>query len=227
VRDLLVVFVRELLHGQESFFGVEGKVAGVVVGKVVRVIAIADDEELHEAKQRSGIAVAGIILVLDDLLHGHARIAHERLEFDLSDRDAIDQQNDVIAVVAVVCVDAELVDDFEMVLAPVFDVDQREVQRRAIVAGEGIDAAQGLGSDEDICRDDFVEQPGKLGIRQTDAIERFEFLAEVLFQCRAIANVWTNGILEAFKSSYKRRLDILLPKHRWKCFGLLFVERIF
>ena len=50
---------------------------------------------------------------------------------------AVDEEDDVVAVVAVVGVDAELVDDLEGVLAPVLDVDERVVQRRAVVAGEG------------------------------------------------------------------------------------------
>ena len=40
---------------------------------------------------------------------------------------AVDEQDDVVAVVAVVGVDAELVDDLEGVLAPVLDVDERVV----------------------------------------------------------------------------------------------------
>ena len=39
---------------------------------------------------------------------------------------------------AVVGVDAQLIDDLERVLAPVPDVDERVVQRRAVVAGEAV-----------------------------------------------------------------------------------------
>ena len=73
VRDFLVVFVRELINGQEPFFGVEGKMPRVVVGKVVRAVAVADDEELHKAEQRLGITVTGLVFVFDDLFHGPAR----------------------------------------------------------------------------------------------------------------------------------------------------------
>jgi hypothetical protein len=51
-------------------------------------------------------------------------------------------------VVAVVGVDAELIDDLEGVLAPVLDVDQRVVERRAVVAGEAVDLAERLGGGE-------------------------------------------------------------------------------
>ena len=92
-----------------------------------------------------GVAVAGVVLVIDDLLHRPAGADAERLELDLDDGHAVDEQDDVVAVVAVVGVDAELVDDLEGVLAPVLDVDEGVVQRRAVVAGEAVDARGGCG----------------------------------------------------------------------------------
>ena len=101
-------------------------------------VAVADDEELHEAQERARVAVAGVVLVFDDLLHGAAGVDAEGLELDLRGGDAVDEQDDVVAVVAVVGVDAELADDFEGVFAPVVDIDERVVQRRAVVAGEAV-----------------------------------------------------------------------------------------
>ncbi len=147
-------------------------------------VAVADDEELEEAEQRLGVAVAGIVLVVDDLLHRPARADAEGLQLDLHDGDAIDQQDDVVAVVAVVGVDAELVDDLEGVLAPVLDVDEGVVERRAVVAGEAVALAQGTGGGEDIRRDDLVEQALELAVGERDAVEGFELLAEVLLQAR-------------------------------------------
>jgi len=43
--------------------------AGVVVGETIGVVAVADDEELEEAEEGIGVAVAWIVLVLDDFLH--------------------------------------------------------------------------------------------------------------------------------------------------------------
>jgi hypothetical protein len=60
--DLAVVLVRELVDGQEALVGIEGEVAGVVVGEVVGVGAVADDEKLQEAQQRFAVAIAGIVL---------------------------------------------------------------------------------------------------------------------------------------------------------------------
>ena len=64
-------------------------------------VAIADDEELDEAQERPGVAVVGVVFVIDDLLHGPARVDAERLQLDLRDRHAVDEQNDVVTVVAV------------------------------------------------------------------------------------------------------------------------------
>ena len=129
-------------------------------------VAVADDEELDEAEQRARVAVAGVVLVLDDLLHRPAGVDAERLQLDLDDGHAVDEQDDVVAVVAVVGVDAELVDDLEGVLAPVLDVDERVVERRAVVAGEAVAVAERVGGGEDVGRDDLVEQPLELAVGQ-------------------------------------------------------------
>ena len=90
VCDLLVGLVRELVDGQKSFVSIEREMASVVVGEVVGVIAVADDEELHKTKQRPGVTVAGVVLVFDDLLHCSTRADAERLQLNLHDRHAID-----------------------------------------------------------------------------------------------------------------------------------------
>jgi hypothetical protein len=177
--DLLVVLARIFIDRQKALFGVEGEVASVIVDEVIGAIAIADHEQLHEAEQRAGVAVAGIILVLDNLLHGPSWIDAEALELDLHHRHAIDQQDDVVTVVAVLRIDAELIDHLKIVLAPILEVDQRIVQRRAIIAREGIEIAKDLGGSENVGRDDLVEQPGKLAIRQLDAVEGFELLSKI------------------------------------------------
>ncbi len=42
-------------------------------------------------------------------------------------------------------------------LAPVPDVDERVVQRRAVIAGEVVPLAQGAGRRENVRRDDFIK----------------------------------------------------------------------
>ena len=170
VGDLLVGLVRELVDGQEALVGIEGEVASVVVGKVVGAVAIADDKELEEAEDGLGVTVAGIVLVFDDLLHGLLGIHAEGLQFDLHAGHAIDEQEDIVAAVAVVRVDTELVDDLKMVLAPVLQVDEGIVQGRAVIACETVDLPQGLRGGEDIWGDDLIEQAGKLRIGELAAV---------------------------------------------------------
>ena len=143
VGDLGVVLGRELVDRKEPLVGVEGEVPRVVVGEVPRVRAVADDEELDEAEERLGVSVAGVVLVVDDLLHRPPGADPKRLQLDLNDGDAVDQEHDVVAVMAVVRIDAELVDDLEGVLAPVLDVDEGVVERRAVVADERFPVPEG------------------------------------------------------------------------------------
>ncbi len=194
--DLAVVRRGVLVHRQELLLRVEGEVAGVVVGEVVGVVAVADHEQLEEAQQGARVAAAGVGLVLDDLLHRPAWIDAQRLQLDLDDGHAVDQQHHVKAVVAVVGIDAQLAGHLEGVLAPVGDVDQRVVQRGAIVAGEGVAVTQPLRGGENVGGDDFVQQAGKLGIGQGDLVQRLEVLAEIGFQRGAVTDVRAQGVLE-------------------------------
>ena len=131
--------------------------AGVVVSEVIGAIAIADSEQLHETEERAGVSIAGIILVLHDLLHGPTWIDAEALELDLHHGHAIDQQDDVVAVMAVLRIDAKLIDHLKVVLAPVLQVDQRIVQWCAVVTREGVEIAKDFGGSEDVRCDDLVE----------------------------------------------------------------------
>lgn len=168
------------------------------------------------------VAVAGVVLVVDDLLHGPARADAKSFQLDLDAGNSIDEDENIVPVVAVVRVDAELVNDLEVVFAPVLDVDEGVVQRRAIVPGEVIDLAKGLGCGEDIRSDDFIEQAGELAIGQVDAVERFEFLPEVLFQCGAVADVRAVFVFEAAELLDEPVLDVLFPDDR----GALFRREI-
>ena len=139
--DLAVALIGKFVDRQKALIGIEGKMAGVVVGKVVAAVAVADNEQLQKAQQRVAVAIATVLLVLDDLLHGPARIDAQGFQLDLHTGDTVDEDENVVAVMAVVGVDAKLVDDFEVVLAPVLDVHQGEIQLRAVVTFEAVDVA--------------------------------------------------------------------------------------
>ena len=106
VGDLLVVFGGELIDGQEALVGVEAEVPRVVVGEIPGVAAVTDDEKLDEAQQRLAVAVAGVALVIDDLLHRPARADRQGFQLDLHHRHTVDEQHHVVAVMAVVGIDA-------------------------------------------------------------------------------------------------------------------------
>ena len=208
--DLPVAPVRVLVQRQVAFVGVEAEELAVVVGEVPCIAAVADDEELHEAEQRFPVAVSGVVLVLDDLLHRLARTDRQRLQLDLRHRNAVDQQCHVVAVMAVIGVDAQLVDDLEIVLAPVFDVDQRVLERRAVVALEGVALPQTAGGGEDVRGDDVLKQSAEFVIGEVHAVQSLEVFAEVPFQRRAVADVLAVGVFEVDQFFYQKVFDLLL-----------------
>ena len=171
--------------------------AGVVVGKVVRAVSIADDEELKKAKKRLGVAIAGVVLVLDYLFHGPPWLDAEGFQLDLHTGDSIDQDEHIVTVVAVVRVDAKLIDDLEGVFAPILDIDQGEIERSSVIAGEAVALAQRTGGGENVRGNDFFEKPGKFAGSQSDAVQGFELCAEVLLQSRSVANVLTIFVFQA------------------------------
>ena len=224
VGDLAVVPVSVLIYGEEEFLGIEGEVPEVVVDEIMGVRPVTNDEELHEAQQRVGITVAGILLVIDDLLHSPAGADFEGLELDLGAGNAVDQQDHVEALKAVAGVDAQLADDLEVVFAPVLDVDQSEVQGGAIVSLEVVDLPEGLRSLINIRCGNLVEQAGELAVGELDRIEPLELVAEVGLHGLQILNVGTVGVFEAQQLCNKGVFDVLLLHHRCFFIGILSVS---
>jgi hypothetical protein len=99
-------------------------------------------------------------------------------------------------MVAVVCVDAQLVDDLESVFAPVLDVDQGVIERRAVLPSEAVALAKSAGGSENIRGGDFFEKALEFAFCEFDTVQSFEFLAEVLLQQIAVGNVLAVGVFE-------------------------------
>src|SRR5690606_5731608 len=226
VRDRSVVPVGPRVDRQKLLVGGKVEVPDVVVREIEGLGTVADDEELGEAEERAGVAVARIALVLDDLLHRAARIYAEGLQLDLHDRNAIDEQQDVVAVVAVVSVDPELVDEFEVVLAPVLDVGERVGEGRAVVADEVVLFAQADCIPEDVGRDQLVEEAGELGIAKGDAVEDLELLPEVALQCGPVADVGAIGVLQFDELLDELAFDVLFPDTQWVRTGCLGIRDV-
>ena len=60
-------------------------------------------------------------------------------------------------MVAVLRIYSKLIDHLKVVLAPILQVDQRIVQRRAVVTREGVEIAKNLGGSENIGLDNLVK----------------------------------------------------------------------
>ena len=95
--------------------------------------------------------------------------------------------------------------------APVLEVHEGVVQRRAVIAGEAVDATQGLRRGEDIRGDDLIQQPGELGIREADTVEGFELLAEALFQRGAVGDVAAVFVFQTLEGADEAVFDGVFP----------------
>ena len=211
--DFFVVFCGELVERKKTLVGVEAEVAAVVVDEVPGIGAVADDEELQEAEQCFNVAVAVVVFVLDNLLHGAARADGEGFQLDLNHRHAVDEEQEVVAVMAVIGVDAELVNDLEAVFAPLPDVDLCLEEWCAVVAVEAVAFAQMAGGRENVGGDNLIDQSGKLGIGQLYPVKRFEFLTEVLFQCVPVTDVGAVAVFDILEFFDQALLGLVFCCH--------------
>ena len=97
---------------------------------------------------------------------------------------------------AVVCIDAELIDDFEVVLAPVLDVDEGVVDRRAVGADERFPVPEGACGFVHVGCDDLIEESLELAVGECDTIQGFELFPEDCFKRCSIADVGAIFVLE-------------------------------
>ena len=77
-----------------------------IVGKVIGIGSVAHDKQLHIAKQRVAVTITGFIFIINDLLHSLTGRDAYVFQFNLHNRQPIDQQNNVIPLMAVFCIDA-------------------------------------------------------------------------------------------------------------------------
>ncbi len=98
-------------------------------------------------------------------------------------------------------------------LAPVLEVDRLIVQWRAVLPLEGIAVAQGLGAGEGVRADNALQQAGKFGIGEVDAVERLEFFAEVLLQRLTAADIRAAGVFEVLQFGEQALFDVVFFCH--------------
>ncbi len=208
-----VVFGCELVNGQELLVGMKAEVLVWVIGEVIGIAAVADDKKLHEAQQGIGVAVAGVVFVVHDLLHGAARTDVQGFEFDLHHRNAVHQQYHIVAVMAIEGVDSQLVDDFKLVFAPVFDVDQGVLQRGAVFACDSIALPEYFRGGKHIGGDDFIAQAGEFCIGEVAAVQCLEFFTEIALQAVPVPNIRAIGIFEFGELSDQAVFNLFFCRH--------------
>ena len=97
---------------------------------------------------------------------------------------------------AVVGIDAELIDDLEGVLAPVLDIDEGVVERRTVGADERFAVPEGACGFEHVGCDDLIEESLELAVGECDTIQGFELFPEVCFKRGSIADVGAIFVFE-------------------------------
>lgn len=62
-----------------------------VVGEVIGAVAIADNEELEKAEERTGVTITRVVLIINNLFHSPARIDAQGLQLYLHDWYTVDR----------------------------------------------------------------------------------------------------------------------------------------
>jgi hypothetical protein len=124
-------------------------------------------------------------------------------------------------MVAVVGVDAQLVDHLEVVLAPVLDIDQGVIQWCTIVTEEGVALAQVPGGGEDVRGKDLIQQSGKFRIHQIDFVERFKFFPKIFLKRITVTDVLAICVFEIGQRVDQALFDLAFYCHEYALLMLL------
>ena len=139
-----------------AFFNVA--VAGRV-GVVFRVRAVGDNENLHILIQ-SAARPKAVPLVTVDLVERLLDRHTAPLQFHMNQRQTVYQNRDIIAIIIVAAVLHILVDNLQTVVVDVLFIQQRNIDRRAVLAGQVLNVvlldAAGLFFDAIVRVGDFI-----------------------------------------------------------------------
>ena len=222
-RNFVVALVGCVIDGKIVIGSVEVKVLVVVIGKVHSVAAaVADDEELHETHQRIGVAVTAVLLVADNLFNSLHRRNAVALELNLYQWQAVDQDDDVVALATIGGIDSELVHHLIVILAPVPQVHKAVVEGGTVVPHECLFLAQALGGGEYIGRDVLLQELSEFIIRERDEIEPLEFLAEIAFKRIQVTDVAAVGVFHFLKFFQELLLELCFALDHIVCVFVLF-----
>ena len=153
---------------------VEGLLEGLfaVIGVVFGIDAVTDDEYLDILEQTAAGPI-GVVLVAVDLFKGFFQFQAAAFEFYLHQGQTVDQQGDVVAVF-IAAFHGNLPGDLEMVLAPVFLLDELDINALAVVFGELHFIPQDPGPVEYGAFVQVVENPGKFFIGEGGIVVGFQ-----------------------------------------------------
>ena len=116
------------------------KLADMVVAGGIAVVfgecAVANDEDLHIVEECVACP-EGVALVAVDLVEGFAYVHAAAFEFDMYERQTIDQDSHIVACRVCSTLLGILVDDLEVVLVDMLFVEEHDVTRVAVVEFEG------------------------------------------------------------------------------------------
>lgn len=216
----MVLGIRRVVYWKIVVGRIKMEVLVIIVGEVHRVAAaVAYNEQLHEAHQCIGVAVAAVLLVVHNLFNGLHRRNAVALELNLDQRQTIYEDDDIVALAAISSVDGELVHHFIVVLAPVPQIHEAVIEGGAIVAHESLFLAQSLRCGEHVGSNVFLKKFAEFIVREGDEIEPFELLAEVLLQRIKVTNVASVGEFQLLQFVQELLLEL--------CFALDHVFCVF
>lgn len=72
----MIGLIGELINWQVALFCIEGEMTRVIVREIICDVSVADNEKLEEAEQGSGVAVAGVVFVIDARSRISSRISY-------------------------------------------------------------------------------------------------------------------------------------------------------
>ena len=170
----------QLRHQLVVLFGPEERLFEIliaVVGVILGVHAVADHEQLHILEQRRLRPIA-VTLIAVDLVERLFQLDPAPFQLDLHEGQPVDQQGHVEPRLVVAC-HRHLRRDLILVLAPFLRVEELQVKRRAIVAGQLHPAPQGLSLLEHIALVEVVKHLGEFRVRQRHPVMPAQLRAQV------------------------------------------------
>ena len=206
-----------------AFFNVA--VAGRI-GVVFRVRAVGDNENLHILIQPAARPKA-VPLVTVDLVECLLDRHTAPLQFHMNQRQTVYQNRDIIAVIIVAAVLHILVNDLQAVVVDVLFIQQRDIDRRAVLAGQILNVvlldAAGLFFDTIVCVGDFIlKEVIPFLIRKGIIVQNLQLTAQVCHKVSVIVDRKI-GIALLLQHPDKRLLQRGLALVSVRAFALRFV----